>query len=81
MHPINVYEDATQVAAGVTLEVWTGTTPSGTYSGNACANWTNDTANPPNADIGLSNLANGAWTQIYMQFCNRTTIHLFCFEQ
>jgi hypothetical protein len=81
MHVINVYEDGTPVAAGVTHEVWTGTTPTGTYSGNACANWTNDTAMAPNADIGLSNQTSASWTRIYMQFCDRTTLHLICFEQ
>lgn len=80
-HAINVFEDGTAVQAGVILEVWTGTTVSGTYSGNACANWTNDTATPPIADVGLSNQTNAGWTHQYQQYCNRTTIHVYCFEQ
>jgi hypothetical protein len=79
-HAINVTEDGLPVESG-SLEVWTGTTAAGTYSGNACANWTNATANLPNADVGVTNQTGAGWTKVYLQFCNRTTIHVYCFEQ
>jgi hypothetical protein len=62
-------------------EVWTGTMPSGLSSGSSCANWTNESGNPPYATIGVTNVSNGAWTNLYDQFCNRTTLRVYCFEQ
>jgi len=81
LHAIDVFEDGTSPEAGVVLEVWTATTVAGLYSGNSCANWTNDTGNPPNADIGVTNQTGMGWTQVYLQFCNRTTHRIYCFEQ
>ena len=80
-HPINIFEDGTPVPPSVVHEVWTGTTPSGTYSGNSCSNWTNDTMSGSTADVGLTNQVGTGWTDIYRQFCNRTTLHVYCFEQ
>jgi hypothetical protein len=80
-HSINIQEDGTPLPAAAVWEVWTATTPSGVYSGDACANWTNDTANPPTADVGVTSVTNAGWTDIYQQFCDRTTLHVYCFEQ
>jgi hypothetical protein len=79
-HAINVSETGIAFTNG-SVEVWTGTTTTGIYSGNSCADWTNDTQNPPNAEVGVSSQTNFGWTQAFVQFCNRTTIHLYCFEQ
>jgi hypothetical protein len=79
-HAINVTEDGLPLGTG-SYEVWTGTTITGTYSGNACANWTNATASLPNADVGVTNQTGAGWTRVYRQFCNRTTVHVYCFEQ
>ena len=81
LHPIDVFEDGTTIEAGTTFEVWTGTRPAGTYSGNSCNNWTNDTATAPNGDVGVTGQTNAGWSQVYMQFCNRTTLRVYCFEQ
>jgi hypothetical protein len=80
-HAINVHEDGTPVAPAQVYEVWTGTRTNGTYSGNACANWTNDTNVAPTGDVGVTSVANAGWTNIYQQFCDRTTIRVYCFEQ
>ena len=68
-------------ASGMVLEVWTGTNPNGTYSGSACSNWTNETMSMPYATVGLTNESGPGWTQKWDQYCNRTTIHVYCFEQ
>ena len=80
-HAINIQEDGTPPPGAAVYEVWTGTRSNGTYSGNACANWTNDTAMSPTGDVGVSSVTNLGWTNIYQQFCDRTTIHVYCFEQ
>jgi hypothetical protein len=80
-HPINIQEDGTPPPAAAVYEVWTATRANGTYSGNACANWTNNTATPPTGDVGVTSVTNSGWTDIYQQFCDRTTIHVYCFEQ
>jgi hypothetical protein len=80
-HAINIQEDGMPPPAAAVLEVWTGTTASGTYSGHACANWTNDTNAAPTGDVGVSSVTNSGWTNIYQQFCDRTTLHVYCFEQ
>jgi len=81
LHAIDVFEDGTSPEAGVVLEVWTGTNVNGLYSGKSCANWTNDTASPPNADVGVTSQTNAGWTSVYQQFCDRTTHRVYCFEQ
>jgi hypothetical protein len=80
-HAINVHEDGMPVPSGTTYEVWTGTKIDGTYSTRACANWTNDTASAPTADIGVTSVTNNGWTNIYQQFCDRTMLRVYCFEQ
>jgi hypothetical protein len=80
-HAINIHEDGTSPPPAAVYEVWTGTNPNGTYSGHACANWTNDTNMAPTGDVGVTSVANSGWTNIYQQFCDRTTNHVYCFEQ
>jgi hypothetical protein len=81
-HPINIHEDGTSLPAGTVYEVWTGTNPNGTFStGNSCGDWTNNTASAPFGEVGVTDLANGGWTAIYQQACDRTTEHVYCFEQ
>jgi hypothetical protein len=81
MHAIDMSELGRRFNDANNQEVWTGTMPSGLSSGNSCGNWTNDTANTPYATIGVTNVTNGAWTNLYDQFCNRTTLRVYCFEQ
>jgi hypothetical protein len=80
-HAINVTETGLVYEGGNVLEVWTGTRSDGSYSNNSCSNWTNDTGNLPYATVGLSNQTGIGWTEMFLQFCNRTTIHVYCFEQ
>jgi hypothetical protein len=80
-HAINVFEDGTTVEAGTSFEVWTGTSAAGVYSSYSCSNWMNDTATAPTGIVGVSDLTTAGWTIVYQQFCNRTTLRLYCFEQ
>ena len=81
MHAIDLSELGRRFTGGDNQEVWTGTMPSGASSGNSCGNWTNESGNTPYATIGVTNVTNGAWTNLYDQFCNRTTLRVYCFEQ
>jgi hypothetical protein len=63
------------------VEVWTGTATDGTYSGNSCMDWTSTAStSPPLGDTGVTNVTDGGWTDVYMQFCNRVQ-RLYCFMQ
>jgi hypothetical protein len=79
-HPINVSEDGTIHTSDV-LEVWTGSTLTGAYSGRSCTSWTSNAPGPNTADVGVSDQTNADWTNRYQQYCDRTTVRLYCFEQ
>jgi hypothetical protein len=81
LHAIDMTEMGTAIPLTHLMEVWTGTTPSGTASGISCADWTNSTSNLPYGDIGTVGKIDNAWTQNYRQYCSFPNIHLYCFEQ
>ena len=62
-------------------EVWTGTFDLGLYEGNSCSDFTYNGATSPFAAVGLSGAAGFNWSNAYLQFCNRTNVHLYCVEQ
>lgn len=62
-------------------EVWTGTSADGTSEGSSCASWTNATSSTPYAAVGVTNATDASFTEIYYQFCDRTGLRLYCFEQ
>ncbi len=86
-HPINMDEAGTTITIDSSVtEVWTGTTPSGTYAGASCQDWTTTRASGIMcslvcAEVGVLELADFGWTAVYFQFCDRTDEHLYCFEQ
>lgn len=63
------------------VEVWTGTSSAGVASTHDCAGWTNTGGGMPYGTVGLTNQTGAGWTQIYEQFCDRTGLRLYCFEQ
>jgi len=67
-------------ATGVT-EVWTGTLPDGTYEGDSCKNWTNSSTSPFLAEVGTFDQPDSRWTAVYLQFCDRGSLRVYCFEQ
>jgi len=79
-HAINVTEAGVVLPSGTILEVWTGTTTAGAYSGDTCNGWTDGSATPT-AEVGLTSESGAGWTAKYRQFCDRTNIRLYCFEQ
>jgi hypothetical protein len=79
VHPID-HEETGALATGVT-EVWTGTLPDGTYEGDSCKNWSNGSVNPFLAEVGTFDQADYRWTAVYLQFCDRGQLRIYCFEQ
>ncbi len=68
------------VPVGV-AEVWTATFPNGTYAGGSCANFTSNSNSAPYTYVGISDRSTSDWTTVYLQFCDRPGVHLYCFEQ
>lgn len=64
----------------VNSEVWTGTSSSGAKNGPYCSDWTNGTG-AATGTIGVASYTSSSWTWLYEQFCNRTNVKLYCFEQ
>ncbi len=62
-------------------EVWTGTNSAGAMTSSACADWSNGTINMPFGTVGLSSATGATWSSTYLQFCDRTNVHLYCVEQ
>jgi hypothetical protein len=74
------HDETGALATGVT-EVWTGTNPDGTYEGDSCKNWTSNGPNPFVGSVGLFDSTDSTWTNVYLQFCDRTMLRVYCFEQ
>jgi hypothetical protein len=73
-HAINVREDGT---ASPPVEVWTGTSAVGEAS-VTCSNWTTIHGT---AIVGQSDMVTYAWTYARQEYCDATSVHLYCFEQ
>jgi len=77
--------DMDETGASVTrngLDVWTGTDAAGAnFLDGSCANWTNASVSNPQSAMGRSDATSQDWAQARMDTCDRTTPHLFCFEQ
>ena len=80
-HAIDVYETGTAAPAGIIHEVWTGTLPSGMASNSTCLGWQHRSGVSPFGLVGYSNEQGPRWTNRFAQFCDRTDVHLYCFEQ
>ena len=59
-------------------EVWTGTSPSGTSGAGTCSDWTSTSGT---TQVGVDNQTGFGWSSIYLQFCDRTNVALYCVEQ
>jgi hypothetical protein len=63
---------------GASANVYTGTFPNGnTATGDTCSNWTSNAAF---ADVGESDLTNGAWAALCAVQCNNVAA-LYCVQQ
>jgi hypothetical protein len=83
-HPIDVTETGTTVTSG--FEVWTGTDLTGISPQGYCASpgkgdWASFSNAAATPFVGLTNSTSPTWTDVYMQYCDRTTERLYCFER
>jgi len=62
-------------------EVWTATKPDGTLTADGCAGFTSGSASANSVAVGISGNTDAMWTNAYVQFCDRTNVRLYCFEQ
>ena len=62
-------------------EVWTATTSTGAYEGGGCNGFTSSSSASAYAAQGVSDRASAQWTNVYLQFCDRTNPRIYCFEQ
>ena len=63
-----------------TFEVWTDCDSSGTYGGGGCSDFTSSSSSASFADVGVTSSASYGWSSTYAQYCDRTNVHLYCFE-
>jgi hypothetical protein len=84
VHAIDLTELGTPISDGNT-EVWTGTGLTGEGNAGYCADssgrdWSSDGHTAPTPLVGHENAADPSWTAVYLQFCDRTNVRLYCFE-
>lgn len=73
---IQVDENGTTPGAA---EVWTGSTPSGQRDATgACSDWSSTSGI---TSVGGVNQIDSDWISVYLQFCDRTNVALYCVEQ
>ncbi len=78
-HAVAMSEQGNTLANG---EVWTNTSPSGAAATpNGCSGFTSNAASASIAQVGVLNAASSKWTHVYLQYCNRTNVRLYCFQQ
>lgn len=76
-HAVDLDERGARIVGS---EVWTGTRATGESGGQKCAGFT--ASNGEAARVGVSSFfADAGWTEIYLQFCDRTDPRVYCFEQ
>jgi hypothetical protein len=82
-HAIDLTEEGLPITDGNT-EVWTGIALPGGNNGycsdGAGNDWSTSDRNAPFPFVGHSNASDATWTAVYLQFCNRTNVRLYCFE-
>jgi hypothetical protein len=76
-HAINLDEHGNATGGE---EAWIGTGTSGQAFGVDCAGWTSGVSSSL-AEVGISSASNGTWTSAYSQFCDRTSVRLYCLQQ
>jgi hypothetical protein len=76
-HAIDLDERGNRVSG---VEVWTGTRSNGESGGQKCAGFTAMAGETTR--VGVSSIFTDAgWTEVYLQFCDRTDPRVYCFEQ
>jgi hypothetical protein len=62
-------------------EVWTGLSSAGASSGSGCQDFTSASNNSDYAPVGLSGRTDSSWVNVYLQYCDRGNVRLYCIEQ
>ena len=84
-HAIDLTEQGVPITDGNT-EVWTGIAllgsgPNNGYCSDGAGNdWSTNDRSAAFPFVGHSNAIDPTWTAVYLQFCNRTNVRLYCFE-
>jgi len=74
--------DKDEFAASKTgKEVWTASSANGGLIADGCAGFTSANLSASPATVGITGKTDAMWTNAYPQFCDRTNVHLYCFEQ
>jgi hypothetical protein len=74
------HDEYDRPVGGATTEAWTATNSDGTSNGGGCNEFTSSSHYAPYVTVGVSGNTDPTWTDVYLQFCDRTD-HLYCFEQ
>ena len=74
--PINVGESGQSIPGVI---VWTGSGADGTYSGQACSNWTDGTA-ASISNVGANVFSDSQWANWAQGACNTVGVRLYCFQ-
>ncbi len=78
-HPINLSQKLKVLSGG---EVWTNSTASGSASpSDGCYGFTSNGSGAPRARVGSLADSDLKWSSIYTEFCDRTNVRIYCFEQ
>jgi hypothetical protein len=80
LHGITLSETMMPVTQMTGLETWTGTDATGNFTDADCADWTDATSGQVGT-VGVSGDTDGTWSDVYLQFCDRMNVRLYCFQQ
>jgi hypothetical protein len=62
-------------------EVWTGLFDLTSTTGSGCSDFTSGANSAPYASVGLTDNTDSGWYDVYLQFCDRSNVRLYCIEQ
>lgn len=74
----NIGMDLDEMGRPAPGEVWTASNGAGAAQGSYCSDWTSQSGT---AIVGLAERSDSRWANVYLQFCERTNVRLYCVEQ
>jgi hypothetical protein len=74
-------EDECQTSVGEFSEVWTGLSSPSNTTGTGCNDFMSAANTAPYADVGLTGRTDSSWCDVYLDYCDRTNVRLYCIEQ
>jgi hypothetical protein len=73
-------EDECQLSI-TNAEVWTGLDDPSATNGSGCNDFTSGASSAPYAPVGISDHTDYSWCDVYLQYCDRSNVRLYCIEQ